>query len=113
MLLQKTNLTKSGNENKIIVMKKVFLINCIVVLIFSCNSDKTIKIESIKTDAINSDSLINQAILTGDTLAYSKVSNYYILHVRGDEFLYNAMAMAHKYNYPEAYFHVYWILANP
>jgi hypothetical protein len=56
--------------------------------------------------------LTDSAIFMGNQKAYNKAAMIYLLNDLDVEFLYYAMIMANKYNYPEAYFHVYIILNN-
>lgn len=51
------------------------------------------------------------AIEKGDTIAYIELSMEYMESIHYD-FLYTALIMANKYNYPEAYFDVYFCLTD-
>lgn len=100
-------------------MRNVAIISLIfLVLFFSCTDNRenvqcevvrpevVVKVsESIKTELKN-------AINDGDFKAYNTVSNYYILRSNWVEFYYYAQIMAHKYDCPEAHFHLYFFMTQ-
>ncbi len=54
--------------------------------------------------------LLRKAINKNDTIAYNKVASDYIIANMGQEFLYYALTMANRNNYPNAYYDVYVII---
>lgn len=56
--------------------------------------------------------LIDTALDYGDSKAYNKVSNYYLINDMDESFLFPALIMANRYHEPAAYFDVYDILCN-
>ncbi len=56
--------------------------------------------------------LIDTALDYGDSKAYNKVSNYYLVNDMDESFLFPALIMANRYHEPAAYFDVYDILCN-
>jgi hypothetical protein len=92
------------------------------VVIFSCTNQRK-KGENVTTEAISPkapldnrkliNELLDKAVNKGDAKAYNQVASYHITEDMGQEFLYYALKVSNKYNNPEAYFHVYYILAFP
>lgn len=60
-----------------------------------------------------SESELKEAILyNGNTSAYDELSVSYLDHNFQEEFLFYAMIMANRYDYPQAYFDVYFYLTQ-
>jgi len=57
--------------------------------------------------------IIKKAMVNGDTIAYKELRSYFEIETVGDEFLYNSIRMAYRYNFKDAYYDVYWALAHP
>lgn len=111
-------------------MKRIFVFLVLLAFFFSCNQPKNSNVPSlssnesdtISTPGRNDDlekrigkqgiyKMIDDAIDNGNRGAYNRVSNYFIMNQREEEFLFPAMIMANRNNYPDAYFDVYYILA--
>ncbi|UIR57319.1 hypothetical protein LZQ00_05755 [Sphingobacterium sp. SRCM116780] len=58
------------------------------------------------------DSLWRKAINDGDFGAYNNISNNYLLRLKNYELYYYSLLMANKYQCPEAYEHLYFILTT-
>ncbi|MBI5858341.1 MAG: hypothetical protein HZB42_11925 [Sphingobacteriales bacterium] len=113
-------------------MKKILIALLLGGLILSCNQQKKSNVSEHKSDSIrlkqdtfhlSNDledqigkqgiaSLIDSAIERGDSMAYNKVSNYYLINQLDEEFLFPAMIMANRYKDRSAYFDVYDILTS-
>lgn len=86
--------------------------------ITSCNQEKTEYqgVNSVKlfSDIYHNDSitgvLADKIINKGDTLAFKEMQDIYLISGHYKEFLYYAMYMANKYEYPDAYNSVYFIM---
>ncbi|WP_143065659.1 hypothetical protein [Flavobacterium urocaniciphilum] len=88
-------------------------------LIFSCNNSeksnnlkKTSNSEMVISRPLEfskktRNSLLLKAINQKDTLAYKKLSNFYLANDRADEFYVYAFIMATEHNYPKAYYDLY------
>lgn len=112
-------------------MIKRYRIVFLLLLLYSCmgnkegNTQKIPRVDSTTVARADSnsttvrltrheiDSCINLSINHGDTMAYNKVQSFFTLEMRDNEFLYYSIIMANKYNFRDAYFNVYWTLANP
>lgn len=106
---------------------QVFIIT-VCILIVSCNKksnleidEKTVKSQTIKTvstaslyfEDYNNNELIKELtskMNNGDTLAYKKLKDIFFYSGHIKEFLYNAILMSDKYNFPSADYDVYTIL---
>lgn len=88
------------------------------VLLFSCNDQKDNyqrKTETVPSINVLNDSIYktaDAAITSGDTLAYKKAYRYFSINHHQREFLYYSITMAHTYDWNQAYFDTYTILAN-
>lgn len=85
----------------------------IYLFFIGCNlkkEDKTKKDESASMNQpLRSETSLKEAVLNiGDTDAYYELSNAYLDYPSQEEFLLYAMIMAHKYDYPQAYFDVFY-----
>lgn len=82
---------------------------------FSCESKKSetnteVTAWSMNQPSMSETDLKMAVIYQGSTSAYYELSNSYLDHNFQEEFLFYAMIMANKYNYPQAYFDVYFLL---
>lgn len=99
-------------------MKRLVLTLPIVLFAFiSCDMKKseTNSNESIRSmnQPTVSESELKEAILyNGDTSAYYELSVSYFDHSIQEEFLFYSLIMANKYDYPQAYFDVYFYLTQ-
>jgi len=99
-------------------MKKIFLTLPIVLFTFiSCDMKKSEsnsnEIERSMNQPTISESELKKAVLyDGNTSAYDELSISYLDYSIQEEFLYYAMIMANRYDYPQAYFDVYFYLTQ-
>jgi hypothetical protein len=104
-----------------------FLLIIIYSLCSSCNKKENIDSNQIQDEKITSpsqsyfDDFVNQDKIkaltdkskNGDTIAYRNLRHIYFYSDHVKEFLYNAMTIAEKHDYPLAYYDVYTILYSP
>jgi len=102
----------------------IVLIVVVLTLTFSCNKKEEAKAKVISENSVTyfrkkifnqklMDSLHNQTLFNGDTLAYNELKGiYYIGGQRVTGLLYYSLIMSNKYNYKRASFDVYDILTN-
>ena len=81
----------------------------ILLIITSCNNKNEIPITHINNSSIRKYKEL--ALTKGDTISYNELSIAY-LDSPNDGFLYTALIMANKYNYPQAYSDVYSCLTD-
>ena len=95
-------------------MKHIFIFIVSASLFFACkNKDKHLSESLItrhKTSILENRDSIERAINNNDTLSYSEIANHHLLHHMGRDFFYYALTMAYKNNYPDAYYHVFFII---
>lgn len=95
-----------------------FILIIVSVLVFmSCDmkSNKTNSNEVVRSmnQPTVSESELKKAVLyDGDKSAYDELSISYLDHSFQEEFLFYAIIMANKYDYPQAYFDVYFYLTQ-
>ncbi|MCG2618201.1 hypothetical protein LZZ85_28155 [Terrimonas sp. NA20] len=99
-------------KNKLITLALISLLIC---QLSSCEEKSALSAETVKAD----DSfpkidtmyeVLDRALEKGDKKAYNKVSNYFFMRDKYEDFLYAAIIMANKYQSPEAHLDVYKIL---
>ncbi len=99
-------------------MKRLVLTLPIVLFAFiSCdmkkseiNSDESIR--SMNQPTISESELKKAILYNGNTSAYDELNISYLDHSIQEEFLFYALIMANKYDYPQAYFDVYFYLTQ-
>lgn len=97
-------------------MKRLVLALPIVLFTFiSCDMKKSESnsneiVRSMNQPTVSESELKKAVLYKGSTSAYDELSISYLDHSIQEEFLFYAMIMANKYNYPQAYFDVYFYL---
>lgn len=110
-------------------MKKLLLFKSILIfcLCSSCNNKKDLVTTGVEQEQVISPSqsysedfqnqekirLLSDKVKFGDTTAYRKLRHLYFYSGHVKEFLFNALTMADKHQYPLAYYDVYTILYSP
>ena len=97
-----------------------FILLILMQLVISCSNKHNDKPESLDNDGAihlnqqeeSTVTLSDKIILEGDTSAYRSLFIAFLDYRYHEEFLFYAMVMANKYNYPQAYFDVYDFLTN-
>ncbi|BES62599.1 hypothetical protein [Dysgonomonas capnocytophagoides] len=84
----------------------------IIFMVFGCHKKKENKEIPINYTSTSDTFLKKRIIECGDTASYQTLWYSYLDSPQPEEFLYYAMIMANKYNYPQAYYDVYLCLAN-
>lgn len=96
-------------KNNIVKMKKIIVILLAISSLFGCGDSLNDNAISMNT-ANRSDAELRQLIIQkGDSSAYYELSTQYLDYGYQD-FLFYALTMANKYNYPQAYYDVYCCL---
>lgn len=96
-------------------MKPIYsLILIVIVICFS--SCKQRKEHQTKVITMNNTRPINElkelVLLKGDTAAYDELETAFLTEKYQEEYLIYSIVMADKYNYPPAYFRVYYCLTS-
>ncbi|WP_162903453.1 hypothetical protein [Taibaiella koreensis] len=88
-----------------------------LVALCSCQPDRSSKNQMMNSnfakkynDAFLKDSLIKKVTMAGDTSAYEELYYTFTLSDHKKEWFYYAFEMAHNFDYPRAYLHLYFIL---
>lgn len=63
------------------------------------------------TSVLKDRNLILNAINSNDTITYNQMAGHYILYNTEKDLFYYSLRMAYENNYPEAYYHIYFIIA--
>lgn len=84
----------------------------IVFLFFGCNKKNDNEAIPINYISTNETLLKKEIIERGDTASYQTLWYSYLDNPQLGEFLYYAMVMANKYDYPQAYYDVYLCLTS-
>lgn len=96
-------------------MKKVIYILLIITTLISC-IQKEDKIKSLEVISMNNtrpiDELKELVLSKGDTAAFNELEVAYLNEKNEEEYLLYSLVMANKYNYPRAYFQVYYCLTS-
>lgn len=74
------------------------------------NSNEVVR--SMNQPTVSESELKNAVLYKGDKSAYDELSISYLDHSFQEEFLFYALIMANKYDYPQAYFDVYFYLTQ-
>lgn len=94
-------------------MKQLTLISFLVAFLggqLACNiSDKG---QSTQDVDYGHDDLVKKSI-AGDSVAFSKLATWVMLQNKYHEIFYVTTIVANKYNYPDAYFLLYWGYIHP
>lgn len=69
-------------------------------------------VRSMNQPTVSESELKKAVLYDGSTSAYDELSVSYLDHNFQEEFLFYAMIMANKYDYPQAYFDVYFYLTQ-
>lgn len=96
---------------------KYIVIVFICLLFMSCNSRKKENANNEKVISMNQpsksvESLKIAVLKTGDIHAYDELSIAYLDNPFQEEFLLYSLIMANKYDYPQAYFDVFYCLSD-
>lgn len=100
-----------------IIKRLVLILPIALFTIISCDMKKSEinsndSIRSMNQPTIGEIDLKKSILYNGDTNAYDKLSISYLDHSIQEEFLFYALIMANKYDYPQAYFDVYFYLTQ-
>ncbi len=97
---------ENSMKNNIVKMKKIIVILLAISSLFGCGDSLNDNAISMNT-ANRSDAELRQLIIQkGDSSAYYELSTQYLDYGYQD-FLFYALIMANKYNYPDAYMDVF------
>ncbi|MGE5436665.1 MAG: hypothetical protein ACM3O3_05505 [Syntrophothermus sp.] len=94
-------------------MRLTYILLLIAIVFVSCKQKRERAIEVI---TMNNTRPINElkelVLLKGDTVAYDELETAFMNEKYKEEYLIYSMIMANKYNYPRAYFQVYYCLVS-
>ena len=91
---------------------KICLISTLLISAVSCNKKKNLNEFSLNQTSRPYNELKELALKNGDTIAYHELSIAYMDSPNDDKFLFVALFMANKHNYPLAYEDVYYVLTD-
>lgn len=88
-------------------MKKGICSLFLLFVFFGCGMCPSGKTVSMNEQSRSDSELIRDILMKGDTSAYDDLSIAFLDYANEDQFLVYALIMANKYDYPQAYYHVY------
>jgi TPR repeat protein len=95
------------------VMKPTYLLIFIALFSFSCKQKTENPVQMISMNHTRPVEELKELImLKGDTVAYDELAIAYMDEKYDEEYLIYSLIMANKYNYPPAYYNVYYCLTS-
>lgn len=94
-------------------MRLIYSLIFIVIISSSCKQKRESPVQIITMNQTRPiEELKELVLLKGDTVAYDELAIAFIDEKYDEEFLIYSMIMANKYNYPRAYYNVYYCLTS-
>lgn len=94
-------------------MKQIYIILFLAIILISCKQRKERSIEVITMNHTRPISELKELVLSkGDTAAFDELEIAFLNEKYKEEYLIYSIFMANKYNYPPAYFQVYYCLIS-